>query len=42
MNKFEMTNLGNASYYLGVEITGTKSGTFLSQQTYAWSILEEF
>jgi hypothetical protein len=42
MNKFEMTNLRNASYYLGVEITGTKSGIFLSQQTYAQSILEEF
>ena len=42
MNKFEMTNLGNASYYLGVEITGTKLGTFLSQQSYARSILKEF
>ena len=42
MNKFDMTNLGNASYYLGVEITRTQSGTFLSQQNYARSILEEF
>jgi hypothetical protein len=42
LSKFEMSDLGNASYYLGVEIIKTKSGSFLNQRAYALSILEEF
>lgn len=42
MKRFEMTDLGNVSLYLGVEFLRTQNGIFLSQRTYATQILREF
>lgn len=42
MQSFEMTDLGNVRYYLGIEFLRSNIGIFLSQKTYALHILEEF
>ena len=39
--EFEMSNLGLLSYYLGIEVTQTKTGVIIKQEAYAKKILEE-
>ena len=42
MQHFDMTELGNVNYYLGVEFIRSDFGIFLSQKAYASQILSEF
>lgn len=39
--KFEMSDLGRLTYYLGIEVQQTNEGIVLSQDRYAQKILEE-
>ncbi|GJY68443.1 ribonuclease H-like domain-containing protein [Tanacetum coccineum] len=39
--EFAMTNLGPLNYFLGISVTRTTSGIFLSQKKYATKILEQ-
>ena len=39
--KFEMSDLGKLTYYLGIEVIQTTEGIFLNQERYATRILEE-
>ena len=38
---FKMKDLGNAKYFLGIEVSRGKSGIFLSQRKYALDIIED-
>jgi len=40
--KFEMSDLGEMSYFLGMEIHQATAGIFISQRKYAWDILKRF
>ncbi|XP_019088769.1 PREDICTED: uncharacterized protein LOC109127734 isoform X1 [Camelina sativa] len=40
-SKFEMSDLGRLTYYLGIEVLEEKDGIRLSQERYANKILEE-
>ncbi|KAK8571246.1 hypothetical protein V6N13_103375 [Hibiscus sabdariffa] len=40
--EFEMTDIGEMSYFLGVEVKQTEEGIFLSQKKYAKQILNKF
>ena len=40
--EFEMTDLGLMRFFLGIEVKQDKSGIFISQKTYANSILKKF
>ncbi|GMI66431.1 cysteine-rich RLK (RECEPTOR-like protein kinase) 8 [Hibiscus trionum] len=40
--RFEMKNLGEVGYFLGLEIEKTKQGYFVSQRRYAAGLLESF
>ncbi|GAU44851.1 hypothetical protein TSUD_112250 [Trifolium subterraneum] len=42
MQEFEMSDLGNLSYFLGMEFKHTKKGVFLHQKKYAEDILNRF
>ncbi|GKC26312.1 integrase [Tanacetum coccineum] len=42
MKKFEMSDLGKLSYFLGLEVQQGADGIFLSQQKYANDILNQF
>ena len=42
MQRFDMIELGNVTYYLGVEFIRSDFGIFLSQKAYALQILSEF
>ena len=42
MFEFEMSNLGNLSYFLGMEFVNTPAGVFLHQKKYAEDILKKF
>ena len=39
--KFEMSDLGLLTYYLGIEVTQHEGGITLNQKRYALKILEE-
>ena len=39
--KFEMTDLGKLTYYLGIEVIQSEYGIVLKQERYATKILEE-
>lgn len=39
--KFEMTDLGQLTYYLGIEVIQSVAGNVLKQERYASKILEE-
>lgn len=39
---FEMTDLGEMSYFLGMEITQSQQGIFISQHKYAKKVLKKF
>lgn len=39
---FKMKDLGNVSYFLGLEISRSSAGFFVSQKKYALDLLEEF
>ncbi|KAG7547574.1 Zinc finger CCHC-type superfamily [Arabidopsis suecica] len=39
--KFEMSDLGKLTYYLGIQVTQSEDGILLSQERYASKILEE-
>eukprot|EP00253_Pinus_taeda_P029307 PITA_29307 len=41
-NKFEMTDLGNLHYFLGLQVLQSKEGISLSQSKYACDILRHF
>ncbi|KAL8094563.1 hypothetical protein AgCh_036190 [Apium graveolens] len=41
-NEFEMTDIGQMSYFLGVEVKQRKDGIFMSQKKYAEQILKKF
>ncbi|KAL8135853.1 hypothetical protein AgCh_010456 [Apium graveolens] len=41
-NEFEMTDIGQMSYFLGVEVKQNKDGIFMSQKKYAEQILKKF
>lgn len=40
-NKFEMSDLGKLTYYLGIEVSQLGGSIILSQNKYATKILEE-
>lgn len=40
--EFEMTNLGEMKYFLGIEVEQTENGIFISQKKYASDILKRF
>ncbi|KAK1431599.1 hypothetical protein QVD17_08069 [Tagetes erecta] len=40
-NKFEMTDLGRLTYYLGIEVSQSNSGITIKQEKYALKILKE-
>ena len=40
--EFEMSMLGELSYFLGLQVHQNKSGIFLSQQKYAGEMLKKF
>lgn len=40
--RFEMKNLGQASYFLGLEIKESDQGYFISQKNYAGKLLQRF
>ncbi|GAA0157678.1 transmembrane signal receptor [Lithospermum erythrorhizon] len=40
--EFEMTNIGEMSYFLGVEVKQAEDGIFMSQRKYAEQILSKF
>ena len=42
MKEFDMSDLGEMKYFLGLEITQTSEGIFLSQKQYATSLLKKF
>ena len=42
MQEFEMSDLGNLSYFLGMEFKDTSEGVFLHQKKYAQDILKRF
>ncbi len=42
MEEFEMTDLGEMHYFLGLEVQQTQDGIFLSQQKYVTDLLEQF
>lgn len=42
VKEFEMTDLGLMSYFLGIEVSQTDSGIFISQKKYAVDILKRF
>ena len=39
--EFEMKNLGGLKYFLGIEVTRSKQGIFLSQRKYVLDLLSE-
>ena len=39
--KFEMKNLGGLKYFLGIEVSRSKQGIFLSQRKYVLDLLSE-
>ncbi|KAL8103772.1 hypothetical protein AgCh_028101 [Apium graveolens] len=41
-NEFEMTDIGQMSYFLGVEVKQNKDGIFMSQKKYAEQIIKKF
>ncbi|WOG95118.1 hypothetical protein DCAR_0314420 [Daucus carota subsp. sativus] len=41
-NEFEMTDIGQMSYFLGVEVKQSKDGIFMCQKKYAEQILKKF
>jgi hypothetical protein len=42
MNEFEMTDLGEMKYFLGIEVTQSAGGIFICQKKYAQEVLERF
>ncbi|KAK8940572.1 hypothetical protein KSP39_PZI010102 [Platanthera zijinensis] len=42
MKEFEMTDLGELNYFLGVEVKQSEDGIFISQKKYAEEILKKF
>lgn len=42
MQEFEMFDLGNLSYFLGMEFKDTGEGVFMHQKKYAQDILKRF
>lgn len=42
MNEFEMSDLGEVSYFLGMELQSNKTGVLLHQRKYASDILNRF
>ena len=42
MNEFEMTDLGKLHHFLGIEVSQSKKGIFISQESYAKEVLKKF
>ena len=42
MEAFEMTDLGEMTFFLGMEIQQTQQGIFIGQQKYAKEVLKKF
>ncbi|XP_070682896.1 uncharacterized mitochondrial protein AtMg00810-like [Malus domestica] len=42
MKEFEMTNLGKLHHFLGIEVSQSKKGIFISQESYAKEVLKKF
>lgn len=42
MNKFDMTDLGELHYFLGLEVSQTNEGIFVCQQKYTKDLLKKF
>jgi len=40
--KFDMSDLGEMSFFLGMEIHQATDGIFISKRKYAWDILKMF
>ena len=41
-NEFEMTDIGQMSYFLGLEVKQSEDGIFMSQKKYEEQILSKF
>ena len=39
--EFDITDLGNLKYFLGIEVARSRHGIFLSQQKYILNLLKE-
>jgi hypothetical protein len=42
MKEFEMTDLGKLHHFLGIEVSQSKKGIFISQESYAKEVLKKF
>jgi hypothetical protein len=42
MKEFEMTDMGELHHFLGIEVTQSNKGVFISQESYAKEILKKF
>jgi len=42
LSEFEMSDLGELNYFLGIEFLRTKHGTFMHQSKYAHYLLSRF
>ena len=42
MNKYKMSDFGLLHYFLGIEVSQSEDGVFISQKKYARSLLERF
>ena len=42
MDEFEMSDLGQMKYFLGIEVKQTEAGNFIGQEGYAKDILKRF
>lgn len=41
-SEFEMSLVGELSYFLGLQIKETNEGTFISQAKYLWKVIQKF
>jgi hypothetical protein len=42
IDEFEMTDIGELHYFLGIEVWQKEDSIFMSQSKYTWDILKKF